>query len=167
MNFNVVESLISSECPDNEKLNVLGNHGEMAKNGWRFDFTHAGKNPSDEKYKSLEKKCGTSNSWYGWSEMSKVGTLSTILSGGGKLTIDFGNCGSDGYVKVYLDSIGMVFAPAAPNEIKSFKSHVIKSFFFKPGSLLEIKEEGSNSVIRLNSITFECNHDNGGMISIL
>ena len=137
----------------------------MVKNGWRFDFTHAGDNPSDEKYKSVEKKCGTSDNWYGWSEMSKVGTLSAVLNGGGKLTIDFGNCGSDGYVRVYLDSISMVIAP--PNE-----NSVIKTFYFKQGSLLEIKDEGCsnsvclNSVIHLNSITFECNDANNGKILI-
>ena len=62
----------------------------MVKNGWRFDLTHDGLRPWDLAYKSMRPFCGTSNNWYGWSSLKKVGTLSTVLKGSGKLTLNFG-----------------------------------------------------------------------------
>ena len=113
----------------------------MTKNGWKFDLTNI-------KKRNLDAKCGTENNWYGWSGGNKVGILSTVLKGAGSLTLDFGNCWDIGEVKVYLDSILMASAPKHTNSM-------IETFPFKEGSLLEIKDEGANSVIRLNSITFD------------
>ena len=121
----------------------------MSTNGWEFDLTHDGSIQTDT-YKSIDEKCGTISKWYGWSSHSFVGTLSAILNGTGKVTLDFGNCWDDGKVKVYLDSKLMAVAGEDDHS-------VTKTFSFSPGSLLEIKDEDGNAVILLNSIKFACN----------
>ena len=120
----------------------------MVQNGWKFDLTHAGQNPWNLAYKFMRPFCGTSNNWYGWSTLKKIGTLSTLLKGSGNLKLNFGNCWHLGIVAVYLDK--QLMAVAHPKTKKEV------SLFFKQGSLLEIKDEGLGSVIQLNSITFEC-----------
>ena len=120
----------------------------MVKNGWRFDLTHDGLKWWDLTYKSMRPFCGTGNNWYGWSDLKKVGTLSTVLKGSGKLTLNFGNCWHLGIVAVYLNK--QLMAVAHPKTKKEV------SLSFKQGALLEIKDEGLGSVIQLNSITFEC-----------
>ena len=120
----------------------------MIQNGWKFDLTHAGQNPWNLAYKFMRSFCGTSNNWYGWSTLKKEGTLSTVIKGSGKLTLNFGNCWHLGRVAVYLDK--QLMAVAYPKSKKEI------SLYFKQGSLLEIKDEGLGSVIQLNSITFEC-----------
>ena len=143
--------MTDSACSANQKLGILGNPAEMAKNGWTFNLINWGKNmPHD--VPGMETVCGTQTNWYGWSAYNssiKVGTLSAILKGNGKVTIDFGNCWNSGVVRVYLDS--QLMAQAAINT-----NSVIKTFSYRHGSKLEIKDEGANSVIRLNSIKFEC-----------
>ena len=120
----------------------------MVLNGWKFDLTHDGQSSWDLDYKSKRLFCGTSNNWYGWSTLKKVGKLSAVLKGSGKLTLNFGNCWHLGIVAVYLDK--QLMAVAHPRTKKEV------SLSFKEGSLLEIKDEGLGSVIQLNSITFEC-----------
>ena len=132
---------LDPKCSANEILNVFGNREEMSKNGWNIDVTDINKD--------YDSKCRSDLNWYGWGTSGQVGTISTVLKGSGKLTIDFGNCYKQGEVKVYLDSKLMAAA-------KKNTNNVVKTFSFNQGSLLEIKDEGPNSVIRLNSITFEC-----------
>jgi len=142
-----------SECSKNKDLDELGNQGEMSKNGWKIEVPNMkGQNQIDLN-SWIHWRCGSETNevenWYGWKSGASAGTISTILKGSGNLTIDFGNCWSEGEVKVYLDSKLMAAAP-------KLTKHVVKKFSFNQGALLEIKDEGANSIIRLNSITFEC-----------
>ena len=128
----------------------------MSSNGWKFDLTNDGSTPSAAAYAYVGKYCAAKNgkrNWFGWSDWKKVGTLSTVLKGSGNLTINFGNCWNSGKVKVYLDA--KLMATADKSELGHPKT-VTATFAFHQGSLLEIKDEGDNSVISLNSMTFDC-----------
>ena len=120
----------------------------MVNSGWVFDFT----NPYGN-YPSVGAKCARPGNWYGWSAYAKVGTLSTTFQSTGVATIDFGNCWDTGVVRVYLDDVVIAAASAGSKSVK-------KTFHFTRGSVLKIKDEGPNSVIELNSITFHCDGKN-------
>ena len=120
----------------------------MVENGWQFNFNYDGTNPSDSNYQLVGRSC-VGAKWYGWSHFSQVGTLSAILQGSGEVSLGFGNCWDDGSVNVYLDGALKSTAKAG------IKNQAVK-FEFTPGSVLSIKDENGNAVIRLNSITFSC-----------
>ena len=128
--------------------NIDGGTISMIRNGWKFDFTHDGSILSDN-YKQVGKKCAKGAKWYGWSDHSHVGTLVAVLKGSGEVTLSFGNCWDSGKVNVYLDTALMATAPAKSN-------NVVKTFSFTPGSVLRIKDEDGNAVVRLNYIQFSC-----------
>ena len=128
--------------------NIDGGTISMIRNGWKFDFTHDGSILSDN-YKQVGTKCAKGAKWYGWSDHSHVGTLVAVLKGSGEVTLSFGNCWDSGKVNVYLDTALMATAPADSN-------NVVKTFSFTPGSVLRIKDEDGNAVVRLNYIQFSC-----------
>ena len=128
--------------------NINGGTISMIRNGWKFDFTHDGSILSDN-YKQVGKKCAKGAKWYGWSDHSHVGTLVAVLKGSGEVTLSFGNCWDSGKVNVYLDTALMATAPPKSN-------NVVKTFSFTPGSVLRIKDEDGNAVVRLNYIQFSC-----------
>ena len=67
----------------------------------------------------------------------------SVTNGSGHAKIDFGNCFSDGVVKLFLD--GNEIASAGGNEF-----NVVKEFDYTDGSELKLFETG-NGVISFNS----------------
>ena len=123
----------------------------MSENGWNI-MVKCDNSPDEENVDvcgseaDYDDQCGSEKNWYGWSPAS-VGKITAYLKGSGNLTLDFGNCNTNGKVKVYLDNDLKATAPENTDSI-------IESFNFTQGSLLEIEEEVG--IIRLNSIAFEC-----------
>ena len=92
----------------------------------------------------VENKCGPQ--WYEWTGNAGVGIISTKLYTNdlykcGRL--DFGNCWDKGVVVVYLDGQKVGGANRnTPNKIIEFP--------ILHDSLLELRDEGANSVIKFN-----------------
>ena len=80
---------------------------------------------------------------YAWTRGDPICSISIILVGEGQGKLDFGNCWSDGFVKVYLN--GIEIGSANPNEFK------VASFNYTNGSELEIQEL-SGAIIQLNKV---------------
>ena len=94
-------------------------------------------------------KCRRGTNWFGWSHWANVGTVSIKLQGSGEATLDFGNCWDRGEVKVYLND--KVVASAQKNTPTK-----TVSFNFRDGDILKLRDEGQNSVIAINVLTFRC-----------
>jgi len=97
--------------------------------------------------------CNTGkNNWWGWTHGAGVGQMEIDSPVTSTATIDFGNCWNQGEVKVYVD--GREVGSAAVN----VGSKVV-SFAVKKGERISVRDEGANSVMRLNSLTFaSCKH---------
>ena len=127
----------------------------MKENGWQFDFSF-----NSDYLDFVGKKCGEQAKWYGWSSGYQVGTISATLQGTGQVTIDYGNCWDKGTVKLYMDDGVISTAAVGSRSVK-------KTISFSPGSVLKLKDEDDNSVISLNSVTFQCDVGKIGNISIV
>ena len=93
------------------------------------------------------------SNWYGFSNGSPIGSVSTTFDVKGQATLDFGNCWSAGTVHVYLD--GNVIA-SAPQNTPSKKVE----FNFNIGSILKITEENV-AIIQFNSLNIgQCIEEN-------
>ena len=111
--------------------------------GWTFNNItngHFNIGSEHEHYK----KCGEGEAWfgYGYSTRDLVGSISTKLFGCGRGVLDFGNCNTEGVVRVYLNGqrIGVAF-PNTPSKLIEFD--------FYDGSLLELRE--FKSMIQFNN----------------
>ena len=124
----------------------------MKSNGWIFDFDFDGRsNMNDEKkglYSDAAKQCGEGANWYGWSSGRDVGSLKTTLKGSGEFTLDFGNCGTKGSVRAYLNDLEIRYTNPGQNYVKTQR--------FTPGSVLKIKDTGADSIVRLNAFSVIC-----------
>ena len=88
----------------------------------------------------MENACGPQ--WYGWAGNSAVGSISTTLFNSSKCgRLDYGNCWNTGTVREYL--AGKLIGEAGPNTPRR-----LIEFAIPENSLLEIKDEGENSVIK-------------------
>ena len=91
----------------------------------------------------VDAACGPQ--WYGWSPNADVGSIRTTLYKSSKCgKLDFGNCWNKGIVKTYL--AGKLIGVAGPNT----PSRIIE-FTIPEDSQLEIKDEGSSSVIKFTN----------------
>ena len=91
----------------------------------------------------MENACGPQ--WYGWNGNSAVGSISTTLFKSSKCgRLDFGNCWNTGTVRAYL--AGKLIGEAGPNTPRQ-----LIEFAIPENSLLEIKDEGENSVIKFTN----------------
>ena len=119
----------------------------MEKNGWVFDILHH----EDKDFKS---SCGSSDTWFGYSKSgiqskdSGDGWLSAAFSGSGTVTLDYGNCHSNGNVSVYFNGIiqDIASSNSPSNEI---------SLDYFPSDVLLLKET-NEGVIKLNSLRLSC-----------
>ena len=142
-----------SDCESNDVLMKIGNVSEMRLNGWSIEFDRDGTNPLYQHQKwftSIAKSCTAAAKWFGWSPLNTTGVLKTTLKGHGQFTLDFGNCWNQGTVNVYLNGDAIASAPVGVKTKTKTQS-------FTPGSVLEIKDEGENSIVSLNSFTVICN----------
>ena len=87
--------------------------------------------------------------WFGWTDGSQKGSISTTLIGNGRARLNFGNCNVKGTVKVFLDEIEKSSASAnTPNKVFEFNFNYSK---------LKISEHG-DGIIQFNSIEIiQCN----------
>ena len=112
----------------------------MKDNGWIFDVDIS----MDENWKE---QCG-SNTWYGYSQDHKVGSVSTVLRTTGNGILYFGNCylNHAGLVKVYLNGNLISTAKNTESENTIKKKLTIN---FKRWDILNITEE--RGIIKLHS----------------
>ena len=128
--------------PDNNgHVNNLLNSTTKDTEGWNIDI-ESGKWKLPTLFQTVDEVCGPE--WWGFSSGSGVGTISTMLNRSTKCgRLDFGNCWDTGVVRVYLEGVLIWRATAnTPSQIISFP--------LPQDSLLEIKDEGANSVIKFN-----------------
>ena len=92
--------------------------------------------------------CNTGSSWWGWANYEAVGQLNVIAPMTTTARIDVGNCWNEGVVKVYVAGVQVLAAEVGEG------SKVI-SFPVTAGDEISIRDEGENSVMRLNSLQFE------------
>ena len=127
-----------SSFAENAHVNNLLPSSAKFTEGWTTEV-EAGK---WKNHPSVYAKCGPQ--WYGWSYYADVGAISTTLSQSTKCgQLNFGNCWDAGVVRVYLN--GELIGEAGPNT----PSRTIQ-FPIPKDSLLELKDEGPNSVIKFN-----------------
>ena len=119
----------------------------MKNSGWKFDVSHS----KDLRYVG---ECGTST-WYGYKYGPAMGSVTAILVGSGKATLNFGNCYHGGSVAVYLNQKNIGHADAyTPNQEITFD--------YSHGDNLTIKES-LMAIIKLNSLNFSCFNNENGM----
>ena len=112
--------------------------------GWSIDLEKGKWSNND----NVDSKCGGGEGWYGWAPGDSVdGVISTTLNASSKCgRLDFGNCWhGEGFVRAYLE--GELIAEAGPDT-----PSVITKFQIPQDSLLEIKDEGPNSKIKVSSL---------------
>ena len=123
----------------------------MKNAGWILGTNYAPK-PGGNRRRliKIKKKCRRqTNGGTNWFGQSDIGTVSAPLQGNGEAKLDFGNCWTTGEVKVYLNDREVASAQKnTPSKIVSFKFH--------DGDILKLRDEGANSVIAINDITFRC-----------
>ena len=117
----------------------------MEKNGWIVDTS----NNIPYWQKELNDRFCNSDSFYGFKSGYDVGTVTAIFRGHGRAFLNFGNCGKQGYTKVFLNNLCIGIAgPKTPSKDISFH--------YSPGSILFIEEHFSG-IIKLNYLKLDCN----------
>ena len=123
----------------NEHVNNLLQSTDDTTPDWNINVG-SGKWSNSE---DVENACGPQ--WYGWDGNSAVGSISTTLFKSSKCgRLDFGNCWNTGTVRAYL--AGKLIGEAGPNTPRR-----LIEFAIPENSLLEIKDEGENSVIKFTN----------------
>ena len=114
----------------------------MKKNGWILEpSTQDSMNPGRKV--EFSQVCGN-DTWYGYADGDTVGSVQPTFEGNGKATLDFGNCQSQGYVKVFLNGVEISRANAMTPTVQVI-------FEYSKGDTLLIKELKS-SIIKINSL---------------
>ena len=96
-----------------------------------------------DKIGRIFKSCGNGTKWFGFSYKNNVGTINTTLSGCGKATLNFGNCGYAGRVVFYKNGKELGMANAFENKTIAFE--------FFDGDLIEIQDHDRGSTMLLNN----------------
>ena len=111
----------------------------MEESGWEFDVSHW---DNDEHLEI----CGN-DTWYGFYNGLRMGSVSANFKGSGFGILKFGNCWAHNEVEVYLNSYKIAFAlgNVTNNEIL---------FHFSPGDTLQVMEE--TAIIKLHSLSIKC-----------
>jgi len=140
----LLQELTPTGCLSNKKLAVGGTGIQMAEEGWTVDVGSA-----DTTHTEVKAACAPNWLWFGWSSSTSVGTLSATLLGTGTATINFGNCWNQGIVRFYKNDQKLASAPVG-------RKSVTFQFDYTNGDVIKLKDEGANSVISLNSLSFAC-----------
>ena len=136
-------------CSNDHVNNLLHSSTKIAE-GWNINVD-TGKWGNNQ---GVDSRCGPQ--WYGWTGGAGVGTISTKLYPSsmkkcGRLY--FGNCWNAGVVKAYMD--GKLIGEASPNV-----HNKIIEFPILHDSLLELRDEGANSVIKFTKFDMvSCSND--------
>ena len=86
------------------------------------------------------------STWYGFGSPSgEAGVISKVMHGYGNAILDFGNCGSNGEVNVYLDNVLIATAEA-------YTRSKIAKFEFADSQILRLQHTpNSNAIISFNT----------------
>ena len=122
----------------------------MQAAGWTWEDTNERDNfdPSGRIHTQVQPACrrGGGSSYFNYADDGVVGTLSLVLPITGTGTVDFGNCWPDpGTVVLAINGVTVAKADPSTNS-------VVASIDFHAGDVLTLQDQGTNSVIRLNSI---------------
>ena len=122
----------------------------MEENGWKFENLTSNISYCMPFKSTVKEKCWGENGthWYGWGCGLNVGSISTILRGSGTATLNYGNCGTDGIVNVYLNNVKISYS--SPETDLRYK------FQYNDGSELKIMDESGGGIIRIIDISFTC-----------
>ena len=107
----------------------------MEASGWSINFGHI--------MQHFDDACSPNgNSWYSWDTNDSVGSMSYIFSGTGTFKLKFANCWTDdpGHAAVYYDGAEI---GRSTGDVQTIEQS------FEDGKLLELKDEGVNSVLRI------------------
>ena len=94
--------------------------------------------------------CQSGQNFFAWAPSSSVGELRFEVPSTGTITIDFGNCWYGTGSVVLKHNVDAV-ATAQPST-----NSVILELSVQIGDVITLRDEGADSVIRLNSIIVEC-----------
>ena len=125
-------------CPDMDLSNVVSRQ-VMEESGWEFDVSHW------DNHESVD-ICGN-DTWYGFYNGRRMGSVSTNFKGSGFGILKFGNCWTRNEVAVYLNSDKIAFA------LGNVMNQEIL-FHFSPGDTLQVIEDGA--IIKLHSLSINC-----------
>ena len=89
---------------------------------------------------------GDSN-WWGWTHGAGVGRMEIQAPMDSFAEIDVGNCWNAGTVRVYAAGTEILAAKVGEGSEKAY-------FSVKKGDLISVRDEGANSVMRINSLKF-------------
>ena len=111
---------------------------------------------SENSTSTTSKKCGNGKSWFGWNEVTDLGTnegtIKAKFACNGTGTLNFGNCGTGGSVKVYIE-VYKEYDYIEDIEIGSANessTNNIITFEFKSGNALKLQQKGPGSIILFN-----------------
>ena len=141
-----------SAC-DSLNANDYSSWDTMASNGWSHE-TSGDAHLSDMTHSGVANSCQEGSNWFGWDHNPNVGVLSYTMPAAGTGTVDFGNCWNtpNSWCVLYIG--GEKVGWAEPME-----QHVISDIVFQAGDVLELKDEGANSVCKLSSLDLTCTGD--------
>ena len=140
---------VSLGCSPNLHVNNLQKATNQVVSGWTLMVENGQwEDPQVTGHQWIHDLCtGNGDGWFGWtwnSDEGAVGKVSTILSGNGRGSLDYGNCGNEGTVRVYLD--GKLISFACSNSEK------VLEFDYSDGAILEIRNDVKRkSAIKFNS----------------
>jgi len=119
---------------------------EMEATGWDLSGMASVSMPSNI--------AGCADSWYGWNQNDEVGTISyTFEMEDGEYQIAFSNCWSNADSQaaavLYLNGVEVMSAATAAGV-------AVATGLFVKGDVLELKDEGANSVVQVVSFSIAC-----------
>ena len=106
---------------------------------WSYDLTHGLWNNPPQNTMDM---CGNGQKWMGFTWSHTFGSIKTKMKGQGCAKLNYGNCFTSSYVKVWLDGREISVAHASEKSIEV-------DFQFSEGQ--ELKLEEGNAVILFNS----------------
>ena len=138
-----------AEMCESINLNDFSSFEVMQQVGWNTEGVVTHQHVDVGRNTDHGEMCNTGSSWWGWANEAEVGQLNVIAPMTTTARIDVGNCWNEGVVKVYVAGVQVLAAVVGEG------SKVI-SFSVQQGDEISIRDEGRNSVMRLNSLQFDC-----------
>ena len=116
----------------------------MMRSGWMIDTDYS--NKQDWEQMNVQKEmCEQTDTFYGYKEGMRVGSVSAFFKGSGKGILKYGNCNSTGYVTMSLNGLEIDWTTDT-----NYGDDVgLVSFQYKRDDFLEIKEQNMG-IIKLH-----------------
>ena len=119
-----------------------GENEDLINKNWENDWSKYDPNGI------ILKQCGNGTKWFGFADRNDVGTINTTLSGCGKATLNFGNCGNHGRVVAYKNGKELGRAHAFENKTIAFE--------FFDGDSIEIRLYNWGIILLNNFVQDPC-----------